>query len=97
MEWGHGERRFGVQSFAAEPALELLLRAAMGGRTTGRAVVPVSTPADGLIAVGQVAKKYGLYTKITGGQRVDLFGARVEQLPSIWEELIAAFNDRVRR
>jgi len=46
--------------------------------------------ADGLIAVGTVAKKYGLYTKITGGQRVDLFGARVEQLPSIWEELIAA-------
>jgi len=45
---------------------------------------------EGLIAVGQVAKKYGLYTKITGGQRVDLFGARVEQLPSIWEELIAA-------
>jgi nitrite reductase (NADH) large subunit len=46
--------------------------------------------ADGLIAVGMVAKKYGLYTKITGGQRVDLFGARVEQLPSIWEELIEA-------
>ncbi|KFX64407.1 MULTISPECIES: nitrite reductase large subunit NirB [Paraburkholderia] len=45
---------------------------------------------DGLIAVGKVAKKYGLYTKITGGQRVDLFGARVEQLPFIWEELIAA-------
>ena len=46
--------------------------------------------ADGLIAVGQVAKKYALYTKITGGQRVDLFGARLEQLPLIWEELIAA-------
>lgn len=46
--------------------------------------------ADGLIAVGMVAKKYGLYTKITGGQRVDLFGARVDQLPAIWEELIAA-------
>lgn len=45
---------------------------------------------DGLIAVGMVAKKYGLYTKITGGARVDLFGARVEQLPFIWEELIAA-------
>lgn len=45
---------------------------------------------EGLIAVGQVAKKYGLYTKITGGQRVDMFGARVEQLPLIWEELIAA-------
>ena len=35
-------------------------------------------------------KKYGLYTKITGGQRIDLFGARVEQLPPIWEELVAA-------
>jgi nitrite reductase (NADH) large subunit len=43
-----------------------------------------------LIALGSVAKKYGLYAKITGGQRVDLFGARVEQLPDIWEELIAA-------
>lgn len=54
-------------------------------RMAGGEVTP-----DGLIAVGQVAKKYGLYTKITGGQRVDLFGARVEQLPLIWEELIAA-------
>ncbi len=45
---------------------------------------------DQLIVLGQVAKKYGLYTKITGGQRVDMFGARVEQLPAIWEELIAA-------
>ena len=45
---------------------------------------------DGLIAVGQIAKQYQLYTKITGGQRVDLFGARVEQLPAIWEALIAA-------
>ena len=54
-------------------------------RMAGGEVTP-----EGLIAVGQVAKKYGLYTKITGGQRVDLFGARVEQLPLIWEELIAA-------
>ncbi|MFM0494552.1 nitrite reductase large subunit NirB [Paraburkholderia caledonica] len=54
-------------------------------RMAGGEVTP-----DGLIAVAQVAKKYGLYTKITGGQRVDLFGARVEQLPFIWEELIAA-------
>lgn len=45
---------------------------------------------DGLMAVARVAKKWGLYTKITGGQRVDLFGARVEQLPAIWEELIEA-------
>jgi len=46
--------------------------------------------AEGLIAVGSVARKYGLYTKITGGQRVDLFGARVDQLPHIWKELIDA-------
>lgn len=46
--------------------------------------------ADGLIAVGQVAKKYKLYTKITGGQRVDLFGAMKQDLPDIWEELINA-------
>jgi nitrite reductase (NADH) large subunit len=45
---------------------------------------------DKLIALGTVAKKYGLYTKITGGQRIDLFGAAVHQLPDIWEELIAA-------
>jgi nitrite reductase (NADH) large subunit len=45
---------------------------------------------DGLIAVGTVAKKYGLYTKVTGGARVDMFGARLEELPLIWEELIAA-------
>ncbi len=46
--------------------------------------------ADGLIEIGSIAKKYGLYTKITGGQRIDLFGAQVHQLPLIWEELIAA-------
>jgi nitrite reductase (NADH) large subunit len=45
---------------------------------------------DKLIVIGQVAKKYGLYTKITGGQRIDLFGAHVNDLPQIWEELIAA-------
>ncbi|WP_373496859.1 nitrite reductase large subunit NirB [Aquiflexum sp.] len=43
-----------------------------------------------LIVIGQVAKKYDLYTKITGGQRIDMFGARVEDLPDIWEELINA-------
>jgi nitrite reductase (NADH) large subunit len=45
---------------------------------------------DKLIALGQVAKKYNLYTKITGGQRIDLFGARVQQLPDIWQELVDA-------
>lgn len=43
---------------------------------------------DKLIVLGEVAKKYNLYTKITGGQRIDLFGAHVEQLPLIWKELI---------
>ena len=43
-----------------------------------------------LIVLGEVAKKFGLYTKITGGQRIDLFGAQVHQLPLIWKELIAA-------
>ena len=43
-----------------------------------------------LVVLGEVAKKYGLYTKITGAQRIDLFGARVEQLPKIWKELIEA-------
>jgi nitrite reductase (NADH) large subunit len=41
-----------------------------------------------LMAIGRIAHKYNLYTKITGGQRIDMFGARVDQLPEIWEELI---------
>jgi nitrite reductase (NADH) large subunit len=45
---------------------------------------------DGLIAIGAIAKEYGLYTKITGAQRIDLLGARVDQLPHIWRKLIAA-------
>ena len=45
---------------------------------------------DKLLVLGRVAKKYDLYTKITGGQRIDLFGARVDQLPSIWRELVEA-------
>jgi len=45
---------------------------------------------DGLIAIGEVARDFGLYTKITGGQRIDMFGARVEQLPAIWRRLVDA-------
>ena len=54
-------------------------------RVTGGEITP-----DMLIALGEVGKAYGLYTKITGGQRVDLFGAQINQLPAIWNELIAA-------
>jgi nitrite reductase (NADH) large subunit len=42
-----------------------------------------------LMAIGRIAEKYNLYTKITGGQRIDMFGAHVSDLPNIWEELIA--------
>ncbi|MET8266806.1 nitrite reductase large subunit NirB [Micromonospora arida] len=43
-----------------------------------------------LIVIGEVARDFQLYTKITGGQRIDLFGARVEQLPQIWRRLVDA-------
>jgi NAD(P)H-dependent nitrite reductase small subunit len=45
---------------------------------------------DKLIVIGRVAKRYGLYVKITGGQRIDLLGARIDELPNIWEELVNA-------
>ncbi len=54
-------------------------------RVAGGEITP-----DKLIVLGEVAKKYNLYTKITGGQRIDLFGARVDQLPGIWADLVAA-------
>ncbi len=44
---------------------------------------------DKLIALGEIAKKYDLYTKITGGVRIDLFGATLRQLPLIWKDLIS--------
>lgn len=47
-------------------------------RVAGGEITP-----DGLITIGQIAKDYGLYTKITGGQRIDMFGAQVHQLPEI--------------
>ncbi len=45
---------------------------------------------DKLIVLGQVAKDFDLYTKITGGQRVDLFGAQLNELPLIWKRLVEA-------
>ncbi|HEX4866540.1 MAG TPA: nitrite reductase large subunit NirB [Acidimicrobiales bacterium] len=43
-----------------------------------------------LIAIGEVARDFDLYTKITGGQRIDLLGARVDDLPAIWRRLVDA-------
>ena len=54
-------------------------------RVAGGEITP-----EKLIVLGEVAKKYNLYTKITGGQRIDLFGAQLNQLPLIWQELIDA-------
>ncbi|MFG3229600.1 nitrite reductase large subunit NirB [Kitasatospora sp. NPDC048194] len=45
---------------------------------------------EGLVAIGEIARDHGLYTKITGGQRIDLFGATVDQLPVIWRKLVDA-------
>ncbi|NER37446.1 MAG: nitrite reductase large subunit [Oscillatoria sp. SIO1A7] len=45
---------------------------------------------DKLIVLGEIAKDFGLYTKITGAQRIDMFGARVDQLPLIWQRLVDA-------
>lgn len=54
-------------------------------RVAGGEITP-----DNLIVLGEVARDFGLYTKITGGQRIDLLGARVEQLPAIWARLVRA-------
>lgn len=54
-------------------------------RSAGGEITP-----DGLIAVGKIAKKYNLYSKITGSQRIGLFGAQKDDLPAIWQELIDA-------
>ncbi|EUC44625.1 hypothetical protein COCMIDRAFT_37533 [Bipolaris oryzae ATCC 44560] len=52
-------------------------------RVSGGEITP-----EKLIIIGTVAKKYNLYTKITGGQRIDMFGARKQDLPDIWQELV---------
>ncbi|MFT3904698.1 MAG: nitrite reductase large subunit NirB [Steroidobacteraceae bacterium] len=54
-------------------------------RIAGGEITPLQ-----LITIGKIAEQYGLYTKITGGQRIDLFGAQVHQLPIIWRELVDA-------
>jgi nitrite reductase (NADH) large subunit len=43
---------------------------------------------DQLIAIGEVAKEFDLYAKITGGQRIDLLGAHLNDLPAIWSKLV---------
>ncbi|MFV8048006.1 nitrite reductase large subunit NirB [Mycobacterium sp. 48b] len=52
-------------------------------RSPGGEITP-----EQLILIGEIARDFDLYTKITGGQRIDMFGARVEQLPQIWARLV---------
>jgi nitrite reductase (NADH) large subunit len=54
-------------------------------RVAGGEITPLQ-----LITLGQIAQKFKLYTKITGGQRIDMLGAQVHQLPLIWRELVDA-------
>jgi nitrite reductase (NADH) large subunit len=54
-------------------------------RVAGGEITP-----EKLVVLGKVARKYGLHSKITGGQRVDLLGAQLEDLPTIWQELVTA-------
>ncbi len=50
----------------------------------------VTTPKE-LRAIADAAEKYGArMVKVTGGQRLDLFGIRKEDLPAIWSDLNAA-------
>ncbi|HEY7885228.1 MAG TPA: nitrite reductase large subunit NirB [Cellvibrionaceae bacterium] len=54
-------------------------------RVAGGEITP-----DKLIVLGEVARDFNLYTKITGGQRIDLFGAQLHELPVIWKKLVDA-------
>ncbi len=54
-------------------------------RVAGGEITP-----DKLIVLGEVAQEFELYTKITGGQRIDLFGAQLNDLPVIWRKLVDA-------
>ncbi len=47
------------------------------------------TPAQ-LIELGQIANDFDLYVKITGGQRIDLLGAQLHELPAIWQRVLDA-------
>ena len=54
-------------------------------RVAGGEITP-----EKLIVLGEIGKEYDLYTKITGGQRIDLFGAQLHELPEIWKKLVDA-------
>jgi len=54
-------------------------------RMAGGEVTP-----QALSVLAAVAAEYNLYTKVTGAQRIGLFGAQKDDLPQIWRKLIDA-------
>jgi NAD(P)H-dependent nitrite reductase large subunit/NAD(P)H-dependent nitrite reductase small subunit len=46
--------------------------------------------AEKLVTLGEIARRWRLHTKITGGQRIDLLGAKLDDLPDIWRALVSA-------
>jgi nitrite reductase (NADH) large subunit len=88
---GHGHVLDGEQATLQDTNDHFLANVQRNGsysvvpRIPGGEVTP-----EKLIVLGEVARDFGLYTKITGGQRIDLLGARVEQLPAIWRRLVDA-------
>jgi len=88
---GHGHILDGEQATLQDTNDHLLANLQRNGtysvvpRIPGGEITP-----EKLIVIGEVAREFNLYTKITGGQRIDLFGARVEQLPAIWRRLVDA-------
>ncbi|ABA90114.1 nitrite reductase, NAD(P)H-dependent [Syntrophotalea carbinolica DSM 2380] len=51
-------------------------------RSPGGEITP-----EQLIVMGEIAKEFNLYTKLTGSQRVALFGVHLEDLPKVWARL----------
>ena len=78
-------RRCRTPTTTSWPTSSATARYSVVPRIPGGEITP-----DKLIVIGEVARDFQLYTKITGGQRIDLFGARVEQLPQIWRRLVDA-------
>jgi nitrite reductase (NADH) large subunit len=88
---GHGHILDGEQATLQDTNDHVLANLQRNGTYSVVPRIPAGeiTP-EKLIVIGEVAREFDLYTKITGGQRIDLFGARVEQLPAIWRRLVDA-------
>ncbi|WP_313565594.1 nitrite reductase large subunit NirB [Mobilicoccus sp.] len=88
---GHGHVLDGEQGTLQDTNDHMLANLQKDGTYSVVPRIPAGeiTP-EGLVVIGEVARDFDLYTKITGAQRIDLFGARVDQLPAIWARLVDA-------